>query len=122
MRQWWRKIDETYKDTWEMRDKKLKTHGYNSYGEYLKSDEWKKIKIRFDKREKFRKCYICKSENNLDVHHKTYKAIAMKNPYKYLFRLCRDCHNKIHEYAKANNVSVRIATNVIKKNIFTKSS
>jgi hypothetical protein len=71
-----------------------------SYQEYLKSEEWKRIRkkvlIKFDW-----SCGVCKSKNDLHVHHKTYENIGNELKHlKDLIVLCRNCHSLFHSKLK----------------------
>lgn len=92
------KIREIYSE----REVLLRKNGYGSYEEYLESDEWKKIKksIRSRKGAKWRYCNICGIDENLDVHHSSYKVIGSINPGNTVKILCRDCHQELHELCK----------------------
>jgi hypothetical protein len=103
-------LDITYKDTWETRGLTPE-----EYKVYLKSDEWKMIKSNAKKRKHYQKCWICKRKDNLEIHHRSYKWIGTKDCMRGLVAMCRDCHQDVHDYARIYHVSVRIATNRLKK-------
>lgn len=74
-----------------------------SYKDYLKSQHWNKTKKRFVNKPSHKYCYVCLSEDNLHVHHKSYKNkngdSILGNEYGgQLVRLCSDCHNLWHKY------------------------
>lgn len=112
-----RKIDRTYTDTWQTRSIVLDDI---SYAEYLKSEEWQRIKRKALKREFYSKCLKCGATENLELHHRSYKWIGTKSAMQGLVPLCRTHHQQIHDYAKANKVSVRVATNTICKEEYLK--
>lgn len=74
-----------------------------SYNEYITSDEWyaKRPKI-FELKGK--KCTICGNEDNLDIHHLNYDTLGYEedNNYQDVIPLCRDCHEKIHNFLDKN--------------------
>lgn len=41
------------------------------------------------------KCFICKSTNNLVIHHKDRNR--KNNDINNLLLLCRECHNVVHK-------------------------
>lgn len=67
-----------------------------SYQEYLLSDHWKDVRSRFWK-SKLHKgcCYACRSKEDLQVHHKSYKRIG-KEKLHDLCLLCDRCHKLTH--------------------------
>jgi hypothetical protein len=68
--------------------------GKNYYQDvYLKSDEWKRKRIRFLERDNY-KCRCCWSKAEA-VHHITYVNIHKEND-KDLISVCHLCHEKIH--------------------------
>ena len=105
-------LDKTYYDTWNTRNSKLK---FDNYSEYLKSEEWKKVKYKISKRPFYHKCYICNTKNNLEIHHRSYKWINTKLYMMNLVALCRNCHQLIHDISKDNNISVRMVTKKTRK-------
>jgi len=105
-----RKIDQTYKDTWESRETAL---GENEYKDYLKSKQWANIKEKALKREYYQSCFKCGAKEGIELHHRSYKWIRTKYAMQGLIPLCRGCHQAVHDYAKTNGVSVRIATNKV---------
>ena len=69
------------------------------YKNYLKSNHWKEVKRRFYNSKLPKKCYVCRSRNNLNLHHKTYKSIGEEN-LNHLLVLCQKHHYLAHEYLK----------------------
>lgn len=72
---------------------------YQSYQEYLASDEWeikKQKRIEIDKG----RCQMCGAIgtgfNKIHVHHLTYHNIFKENPYTDLVCLCKVCHEAVH--------------------------
>ena len=79
------------------------------YNDYIKSDEW------FRKREeifklKGRKCYICNTSNNLDIHHLSYEFLGYEeeNDFKDVIPLCRNCHKKLHDFIKEKESLIEV--------------
>lgn len=105
------KLDEIYADTWDRRNLLL---GDISYGDYLKSDHWKAIKLKASKRPNYKKCEFCDS-TKVELHHTSYKFIFTKRELINIISLCRSHHQEVHDLAKHKNLSVRIATNQLRR-------
>ena len=72
------------------------------YAEYLKSDKWKlKRQQLFEERGKT--CERCKSEKDIQVHHKTYKNIFNEKLCD-LEVLCKICHQNHHKKKIEKNI------------------
>lgn len=65
-----------------------------NYHEYLRSEKWKKKRLRALKSAGFR-CNICKCDGPLQVHHKTYRRLGFER-LRDLQVVCGACHKKIH--------------------------
>lgn len=68
-----------------------------TYPEKLRNPNWQKKRLEILSRDKFT-CQLCTDkENELQVHHKTYKEGC--EPWEYeddnFITLCKDCHSKI---------------------------
>jgi len=108
-----KETDYTYADTWIRRESNMI---HNTYQEYLASDWWKKIKAKAQRRSRiYSRCNFCCSKENIDLHHTTYKHINTKHELCVIVALCRSCHKEVHETAKKLNISVQIATKVVRK-------
>lgn len=91
-----------------------------SYNDYLKSEHWqnkRKETFRYGGKE----CYVCKSKENLQVHHKTYKRKGFENVATDLFALCGKHHLDVHIHAKSHDGNIWNATVKIKKDFVTKN-
>lgn len=93
----------------------MESIGIIQYADYLRSSEWRKIKSKVRKRAHYQMCWLCDSKQNLEIHHRSYKWIGTKDAMRGLVAVCRDCHQRIHDYAKEHSISVRLATNRLKK-------
>ncbi len=77
------------------------------YSNSLKDIRWKIKAAKIKTRDNF-KCVACKSEYNLNVHHRAYlfvkKYQSFIEPWNYpdsiLITLCRRCHDKGHNKIK----------------------
>jgi len=71
------------------------------YREYLQGDNWKEKRTKklTRKSNKKRRCAICASEENLDIHHLNYKDLfnVEQNDLRIL---CRNCHLLAHRLYK----------------------
>lgn len=95
---------------WEVQMDKAFSAAYRSY---IKSDAWR------DKREwvfnrKGRKCKVCKSTENLHIHHCTYEMLG-KERLRDLVPLCQSCHDLVHKMG-GGYAGLRKLTNAKKKN------
>lgn len=106
-------LDIEYIDTWIRRESNLKGI---SYYEYLKSDWWNSIKEKAKKRsDVYSSCQFCGTKDNIHLHHTSYKWIYTKHELLVIIPLCCQHHYEVHYYAKNNNISVRRATNIIRR-------
>ena len=80
---------------------------HGSYGFLLFDPRWKAKRLEILERD-MKRCVICKSENNLQVHHRQYHFSTIlnsfKNPWEYenrlLITICESCHQKGHRLYK----------------------
>ena len=90
----------TCKDTGEI--------AYN-YREYLSTEHWKQLRIRFFKSKLFegtkyhgglvrqkQSCFNCNQKGKLQVHHKTYRRLG-KEWLGDMIALCPECHRRLHQ-------------------------
>ncbi len=69
-----------------------------NYYEYIKSDEWKKLRKSVLRRDN--ELCICGGKAT-EVHHKTYARLG-NEPLSDLVSLCRNCHQNVHDNYKIN--------------------
>lgn len=90
------------------RNAELKLYGWNTYAEYLASDEWEKIrgkKLRRDPR-----CFVCWSSPATQVHHAAYDVeVLLGRVPELLVPICRSCHEHIELDEEGNKVSIEDA-------------
>jgi hypothetical protein len=74
-----------------------------TYSEYLKSNHWHNLRLRYYASKLFTKnkrfpsgCHCCGFTGNLELHHRTYKYIG-KERLQDLIPLCRRCHQDTHD-------------------------
>ena len=71
----------------------IKRYDYKSF---LKSRYWAEVRKLILKRDNY-KCTVCKSTDNLQVHHTTYRNHRNEhNNLQDLLTLCEDCHYEYH--------------------------
>jgi hypothetical protein len=100
-------FDKTYSDTWERRT--LLLNG-TTYGDYLASDAWSLVRKKANRRKKYKNCLCCGNPRT-ELHHKDYKWIFTKDELRSVIPICRTHHQEIHDLAKEQKISVRLATN-----------
>jgi len=79
-----------------------------THKEYLKSEEWSKLRIVALERDGYR-CRVCNSSEGLNVHHRKYPT--ERNQWESdcldsLTTLCRKCHNHFHKGDKSEDTTV----------------
>lgn len=74
-----------------------------TYEEYMRSDAWKKVRLRRIRMDGYRchRCYKRFAESELQVHHLTYARFGNENFRTDLVTLCKACHAEV-EQSKAD--------------------
>ena len=103
-----RKLENTYNQTYAVRDKRLKQLKIPEYRDYLLTDHWIELSKEIRQRDKI--CRVCSRKAKLEVHHLTYRNMMRSSERNDLISVCETCHKSIHNYAKVLNKSVYIAT------------
>ncbi len=86
-------LDKKSRTKYTYRNLYLSDLGYSSYKEYLKSDDWKKIRDR--KLKKWPECILCGKKAEV-VHHVKYDPAALLGLRAHvLASLCHRCHESI---------------------------
>lgn len=70
---------------------------YCKYQRYLMSPVWAEKRAKRLKKDGH-KCFMCKTEKRLKVHHLHYDTLYSESN-KCLVTLCTDCHDKAHQEA-----------------------
>lgn len=84
------------------------------YAEYINSEAWQKTRNRYKNSRLSQNCYCClRSDVPMDLHHKTYKSLGKEN-LNHLTKVCRSCHEIIHEIVKEQKVHVWVATKFVR--------
>jgi hypothetical protein len=84
---------------------RLANLGFDSYDDYLRSDHWQEFRKRYRESHLPQSCLGCRSAR-YELHHHTYERLG-KEILMDVMPLCRDCHEKVHRYAKENGFGVR---------------
>lgn len=84
--------------------------GITSYQEFLASDYWAGVKAKARSRRNYKQCTLCGSKGHVELHHRSYKLMGTLHELMNVIAACHSCHERIHDYARSANVSVRIAT------------
>lgn len=72
------------------------------YKEYLKTDHWRKLRIKYIYKNASACCWVCKKsptsleKSYLVLHHVDYSNLYREYLYRDLFILCNNCHNEVH--------------------------
>jgi hypothetical protein len=90
--------------------KEIPAHG--SYGALLFTIDWKTKRNEILTRDK--KCIICFSTENLQIHHRQYHFLVRENkfrlPWEYedylLITLCESCHRRGHSKYKVPTINI----------------
>lgn len=87
---------------------KQKAEWKKKYLDYLKSDEWAKIRIHMLEANNYtcQRCGQKKFRARLHVHHKTYDRL-FKEEFEDLELLCDKCHSEEHKTVTKNKVKMK---------------
>ncbi len=88
------------------------------YKDYLDSYKWKKIRKKAIKT--YESCVLCGSENDMEVHHRTYANFKNESITRDLIVLCSRCHAKYHYWKSGIKHQNRKRKNKTKKPIFVR--
>jgi len=81
------------------------------YKKYLNTNHWKDVKIRYRASKSIQVCYICGTDEKINLHHKSYKRIGAEK-LNDLLPLCSKCHMLVHTKLKLehNNSKLNLWT------------
>lgn len=88
---------------------------HSSYKEYLESEWWKQVKHKTLNAKAYKRCQFCDIEEDIHLHHTSYKWINTPKELCVIIPLCKEHHYEVHKYAKDNSISIRVATNRLRK-------
>jgi hypothetical protein len=90
------------------RNEVLQRLGFATYADYLASPQWRIIRQRVLKRDRY-KCHGCGNEA-IQVHHQQYtKPVLMGDDIEPLVAICVKCHKGIELNANGDKVSLAAA-------------
>ena len=78
-----------------------------NYYEYIRSNAWQRKRRQYFASKMWKTyptgraagkhvCYVCGSDDRLDLHHRTYKRLGKERINVDLICVCRKCHDDIH--------------------------
>lgn len=90
------------------RNKRLRRKNIN-YQEFLESSHWIGIRTELRKKENFKKCKVCFSEKQINMHHVSYTRMFRKLSIakQDIIPLCQECHYAIHNLCREKNYGFR---------------
>lgn len=92
---------------------RLAHFGFQTYGDYSKSQRWYDFRNRwFACQTTDKKCQVCGSPN-IQLHHWTYERVC-EEELGDVMGLCRRHHVKVHEWLKERSLSVKSTHDAIK--------
>jgi hypothetical protein len=91
----------------------LNMPAHGTYGGVLFSPQWKLKRQEIFKRDDYR-CVICKSQKDLQVHHRQYHFMVKENRFKppwdysqnLLVTLCESCNKRGHNKYKVPTINI----------------
>jgi hypothetical protein len=78
--------------------------GFSNYQEYLASDHWADVRVRYAKSRMLKRCYVCDA-SQYQLHHRTYKRLGHEWLTDFI-PLCRDCHTAVHEFEREQGIQL----------------
>lgn len=84
-----------------------------SYKNYLKSDHWMDVRRRYWASNMPKKCKICGTTKNLNLHHRSYAHLGAERIGIDFFVLCRTHHHIVHK--EAGDLTWKNMTKAVKK-------
>jgi uncharacterized protein YlaI len=109
-----KKMHATVGDSYAKRNRVLKSLGFASYSDYLRSDLWDNIRFQVFVT-KGTKCSLCDADAN-QVHHNRYaKQDMLGNTLEYLHPMCGECHKRIEFSKKRKKLKLKDARNKFKQ-------
>lgn len=72
------------------------------YGDYIAGEGWRQRREQYFATHP-RKCYMCGSEDNVQLHHLTYERLGWEDDYD-LEPLCKRCHMALHAFCESPGV------------------
>lgn len=91
----------------------LKLLGFNSYKEYLASDNWTWTRQRYEASAMPKECVICENPK-YSLHHLTYRRFT-EEKIADLMALCETCHGELHDREKENGINIKAVRRLIRE-------
>tara|TARA_R110002020_G_scaffold167532_2_gene355876 strand:+ start:625 stop:1248 length:624 start_codon:yes stop_codon:yes gene_type:complete len=91
-------------DVWSVAE--LTNCKWDSYDDYLESDEWKETKADYHLFSEIASdvCFLCYEKRNLQLHHWRYPKNWINDSYNNLMQVCGDCHETIHSIDRSGDL------------------
>lgn len=110
-RRYWREEAKLKISALQNKDLDVPAHG--TYGALLFDPRWKDKRAEILKRD-LQACIICKSQNELQVHHRQYLFVVAENKFKLpwdypdhlLITLCESCNKRGHSKYKVPTINI----------------
>src|SRR5690348_9129199 len=83
---------------------RLRSVGFSSYADYLKSDHWREFKVKYRASGASVWCAVC-GGGGIQLHHHTYERLGCELPTD-VTPLCRGHHEAVHEWLKVRGRGV----------------
>lgn len=96
------------------------------YKKYIRSTAWRNKRKQYFESKMYNTyptgkaagkfvCYVCGSDDNLQLHHRTYKRLGNERINVDLVPVCQKCHTNIHQYQDKTGYNLWGATKRYKK-------
>lgn len=91
---------------------------YKEYSAYLRSAAWERRKQEIIRNNPNARCHCCAVQRSqripLDLHHLHYNTVGAERDGDVV-PVCRPCHQAIHRVARAERISISMATDKLRK-------
>lgn len=85
------------------RDQRTQRFGHPTYGDYLTSSDWYRLKARYRRSDLPQDCQLCGAGDEIDFHHRTYERIC-EEELTDLIPLCGPCHRLAHALVRRGDL------------------
>jgi len=86
----------------EILGQRLKSLGYASYRDYLKSNHWLRVRNTFWCEMGNQPCSVCfRNDTPRDLHHRDYRTLGVEQSSD-LIALCKYCHSAVHDFCRSH--------------------
>ena len=98
------------------------------YKKYIRSNAWRRKRTQYFESKMYNTyptgksagkfvCYVCGSDDNLQLHHRTYKRLGNERINVDLVPVCQKCHTNIHKLQKKKGCDLWKATKQVVRSI-----